>query len=306
MADTEQPDVAALTVQLLSAYLANNTVAHTDIADLVRTTKAALIEDTAPAPTEPEAPAHTPAVAVRKSLASPDHILSLIDGKPYKTLKRHLTSHGLTPASYRERYGLPASYPMVAPGFAAQRRAIAERIGLGRRTPIASTVPAGATLDASPAQPEVTPAPTKTPAKAAKTAPSAKAPAKKVSTRALPSKSAQSRTPAPQNAPIVEPTRTTEEASVVPADVKLDTSASPTNVKPAPAKKAVTKAKTASSPKAPAKKASTKTPQARSIDGSPAAAAKAAPAPTSEGEPRPRKARGTLNLFKSLNSKAQT
>ncbi|HEX7853504.1 MAG TPA: MucR family transcriptional regulator [Sphingobium sp.] len=132
MAETEQTDVAALTVQLLSAYLSNNTVAHTDLADLVRSTKAALIESEAPAPVEPEIQAVVPAVSVRKSLASPDHILSLIDGKPYKTLKRHLTSHGLTPENYRARYGLPSSYPMVAPGFAAQRREIAARIGLGR------------------------------------------------------------------------------------------------------------------------------------------------------------------------------
>jgi hypothetical protein len=74
-----------------------------------------------------------PAVSVRKSLASPDHIISLIDGKPYKTLKRHLTSRGLTPEEYRQRYNLPANYPMVAPSFAAARKAIAEKIGLGSR-----------------------------------------------------------------------------------------------------------------------------------------------------------------------------
>ncbi len=134
MADTEQTDVTALTVQLLTAYLSNNSVAHTDLADLVRSTKAALIEEKAPAPVEADASVVIPAVSVRKSLASPDHILSLIDGKAYKTLKRHLSTHGLTPGSYRERFGLPASYPMVAPGFAAQRREIAERIGLGRRS----------------------------------------------------------------------------------------------------------------------------------------------------------------------------
>lgn len=133
MADNEQPDVATLTVQLLSAYLANNTVAHTDIADLVRTTRAALIEEKASVPAQAEAPVHTPAVSARKSLAASGHILSLIDGKAYKTLKRHLSKHGLTPDSYRERYNLPATYPMVAPDFAAERRAIAKKIGLGRR-----------------------------------------------------------------------------------------------------------------------------------------------------------------------------
>ncbi|WP_159979387.1 MULTISPECIES: MucR family transcriptional regulator [unclassified Novosphingobium] len=133
MAETEnQTDVAALTVQLLSAYLANNSVASEDLAGLIRTTRAALVEDTAPVAAEPEAPTYTPAVSVRKSLASPDHIISLLDGKPYKTLKRHLSANGLTPDQYRERFGLPASYPMVAPSFAAQRRE-AGRIGLGRK-----------------------------------------------------------------------------------------------------------------------------------------------------------------------------
>ncbi|EZP71535.1 MULTISPECIES: MucR family transcriptional regulator [Novosphingobium] len=134
MPDTEPTsDIAALTVQLLSAYLANNTVSADDLAGLIRSTRAALVEDSAPEQAEPEAPIFTPAVSVRKSLASADHILSLIDGKPYKTLKRHLASNGLTPEQYRERYNLSATYPMVAPSFAARRREIAEKIGLGKR-----------------------------------------------------------------------------------------------------------------------------------------------------------------------------
>lgn len=165
MADNEQPDVATLTVQLLSAYLANNTVAHTDIADLVRTTKAALIEEKASVPAQAEAPVHTPAVSARKSLAASGHILSLIDGKAYKTLKRHLSKHGLTPDSYRERYNLPATYPMVAPDFAAERRAIAKKIGLGRR-PAAAVAASDA-----PAKPA-----SKTSAKKAKAAPASPRP----------------------------------------------------------------------------------------------------------------------------------
>jgi len=124
-------DVAALTVQLLSVYLANNSVASEELAGLIRSTKEALAEQGQNPQIEPEA--GTPAVSVRKSLASPDHILSLIDGKPYKTLKRHLISHGLTPDAYRSRYGLPASYPMVAPTYAEHRRAVAQKTGLGVR-----------------------------------------------------------------------------------------------------------------------------------------------------------------------------
>ncbi|WP_296615823.1 MucR family transcriptional regulator [Sphingomonas sp.] len=76
---------------------------------------------------------HVPAVSVRKSLASRDHIISMIDGKPYKALRRHLKTHGLTPAEYRERYGLKADYPMVAPAYSEKRRAMANKIGLGRK-----------------------------------------------------------------------------------------------------------------------------------------------------------------------------
>ncbi len=88
---------------------------------------------------------HTPAVSVRKSLASPDHIISMIDGKPYKALRRHLTTHGLTPDDYRQRYGLKADYPMVAPSYSEARRSMAKSIGLGRKAaPAASNEePAG-------------------------------------------------------------------------------------------------------------------------------------------------------------------
>ncbi|MBW8754189.1 MAG: MucR family transcriptional regulator [Sphingomonadales bacterium] len=76
---------------------------------------------------------YTPAVSSRRSLASKDHIISMIDGKAYKTLKRHLSGHGLTPAQYRERYGLRPDYPMVAENYAEMRRSLAKKIGLGRK-----------------------------------------------------------------------------------------------------------------------------------------------------------------------------
>jgi predicted transcriptional regulator len=75
----------------------------------------------------------TPAVTARKSLANPDFIISLIDGKQYKSLKRHLGRHGLTPDDYRARYGLKKDYPMVAPNYAEARRQMAKKIGLGRK-----------------------------------------------------------------------------------------------------------------------------------------------------------------------------
>ena len=76
---------------------------------------------------------YVPAVSVRKSLASRDHIISMIDGKPYKTLRRHLSTNGLTPEEYRERYNLKPDYPMVSEAYSESRRAMAKKIGLGRK-----------------------------------------------------------------------------------------------------------------------------------------------------------------------------
>jgi predicted transcriptional regulator len=126
-------DVAALTVQLLSAYLANNSVASENLADLIRSTRAALTDGLEASAAESSTETFTPAVSVKKSLGSPEHIISLIDGKPYKTLKRHLASHGLTPDTYRSRYNLPMTYPMVAPAYAAHRREVAQKFGLGNK-----------------------------------------------------------------------------------------------------------------------------------------------------------------------------
>ena len=124
-----------LAAELASAWLANpNTKASAD--EVAGTLKhlydaiQGLGQDAAP---EAAAPAFVPAVSVRKSLASPDHIISMIDGKPYRVLRRHLRGHGLTPEQYRERYGLKADYPMVAPSYTVQRGELARAIGLGAR-----------------------------------------------------------------------------------------------------------------------------------------------------------------------------
>jgi predicted transcriptional regulator len=196
-------DVAALTVQLLSAYLANNTVVSTDLAELIRSTKAALTAEVAEAPAEVEATAFTPAVSVRKSLASPDHIVSLIDGKPYKVLKRHLAANGLTPDTYRERYGLPASYPMVAPTFAAHRRAIAEKIGLGTKrgpAPIAAVEPVAAKPKAAA---KAKPKSVEAPVTAAVETPQPKA-APKPKPKKQPAKAPVAKAEAPAPAPVAE------------------------------------------------------------------------------------------------------
>ncbi|WP_256213373.1 MucR family transcriptional regulator [Sphingobium sp. YR768] len=140
MADTEQPDFTAMTVQLLSAYFSNNQVPAGDIARIIEATRDAL-ERKAIVET-PTAPEYVPAVSIRKSLGSREHIISMLDGKPYKTLKRHLATNGLTPAEYRERYNLPKDYPMIAPAYSEHRRAVAQQLGLGRRIGVKSATEA--------------------------------------------------------------------------------------------------------------------------------------------------------------------
>lgn len=140
MSDDRQQQLTTLTVNLLSAFVSNNNVRSEDLPALISATHQALsgltaTEDVAvqPAPID-----RAGAISVRKSLANPDVILSMIDGKAYKSLKRHLTARGFTPESYRERYNLPASYPLVAPGYSEERRAVAKRLGLGRKPSTAS------------------------------------------------------------------------------------------------------------------------------------------------------------------------
>jgi len=157
MSQNINTDLAALTVQLLSAYVGNNAVPSSELAELIRTTRMALAEQVEPA--APEKEKHVPAVSVKASLASRDHILSLIDGKPYKSLKRHLSSRGLTPEEYRERYDLPANYPMVAPSYSEQRRKVAKQLGLGRKkVEVPAASPAIKTSDNAKAPAETKPA----------------------------------------------------------------------------------------------------------------------------------------------------
>jgi predicted transcriptional regulator len=124
-----------LATELTIAWLSNpNTRANaTEIPEFLRSMHDA-VNGLGGSSDEPPAEAdHVAAVSVRKSLASKESITSLIDGKQYKTLKRHLANHGLTPNDYRQRYGLKSDYPMVAPAYAETRRELAKKIGLGRK-----------------------------------------------------------------------------------------------------------------------------------------------------------------------------
>ena len=127
-----------LAAELTAAWLANpNTrTSADDVPAFLVSMHAAVVQLTgAEAPAQADEPAQTyePAVTARKSLASPDHIISMIDGKPYKTLRRHLATNGLTPQEYRARYNLKTDYPMVAPTYSEARRTMAKSIGLGRK-----------------------------------------------------------------------------------------------------------------------------------------------------------------------------
>lgn len=144
-----------LTTALVAAYVGNNPVSREDFQGLITSTFATI--NGLGTPAEPPAPEFTPAHNPKKSV-TPDYLVSLIDGRRYKSLKRHLSGHGLTPAQYRERYSLAADYPMVAPNYAKQRSELAKAMGLGqqRRAEAAAAAPApakkGSTKAAAPAK----------------------------------------------------------------------------------------------------------------------------------------------------------
>ncbi|GEP06839.1 MucR family transcriptional regulator [Methylobacterium oxalidis] len=128
---TTDPVLVDLTVGIVSAFVANNPVPVADLPKVIEAVHTSLSRLGAPqaAETAPEVAKPTPA-EIKRSV-KPDTLISFIDGKPYKLLKRHLKKNGLDPASYRARYGLPADYPMVAPSYAAQRSELAKASGLG-------------------------------------------------------------------------------------------------------------------------------------------------------------------------------
>ena len=132
MDNTEQSnDLLALTTEIVAAHVSNNTVAVNDLPQLINQIYSSL----ANIGTAPAAPVARPqpAVGIKKSV-QPDYIVCLEDGKKLKMLKRHLkTAYNMSPEAYRERWGLPSDYPMVAPNYARQRSRLAKEIGLGTR-----------------------------------------------------------------------------------------------------------------------------------------------------------------------------
>ncbi|WP_158915634.1 MucR family transcriptional regulator [Caulobacter sp. S45] len=125
---TEAIETAALAADIVAAYVGNNKLSIGELPDLISSVHKALQNAGAPMPE----PAPTPAVPVKKSITS-DFLISLEDGRKYKSLKRHLATRGMTPDEYRAKWGLPKDYPMVAASYSAQRSSLAKSLGLGRK-----------------------------------------------------------------------------------------------------------------------------------------------------------------------------
>ena len=131
-----------LAAEIVSAFVSNNNVSAEDLPSLISQVHAALENLGKPAQKEPEKPA--PPVPIKKSI-TPDFLISLEDGKRYRSLKRHLAGRGLTPEQYREKWGLPRDYPMVAPNYSARRSELARTMGLGQKRKGAAKLAAKAT-----------------------------------------------------------------------------------------------------------------------------------------------------------------
>jgi len=132
MDEAGKTDLIALTAEIISAYVSNNTTARDDLPALIVDVHEALSK-AANRLAAPEREELRPAVALKKSV-TPDYIICLEDGKKFKSLKRHLRTHyNLSPEEYREKWNLPHDYPMVAPNYAAARSSLAKQMGLGTR-----------------------------------------------------------------------------------------------------------------------------------------------------------------------------
>ena len=127
---TPSPNYIALTADIVSAYVTKNSVRPTDIPDLINSIHGTLAK-AGRGPVEESKQEFRPPVPIKKSI-TPDYIISLEDGKQYRSMKRHLSGRGLTPDQYRQKWNLPRDYPMVAPNYAKKRSELAKSLGLGQ------------------------------------------------------------------------------------------------------------------------------------------------------------------------------
>jgi predicted transcriptional regulator len=125
------PDFLELATQVVAAYVANNPLPRSDLPALIQAVHSA-VESLGKGSEVAQPQIETkPAVSIRKSI-TPDYLVCLEDGKRFKSQRRHLRLHGLTPVQYREKWSLPSDYPMVAPNYSTERSALAKKIGLGQ------------------------------------------------------------------------------------------------------------------------------------------------------------------------------
>jgi predicted transcriptional regulator len=129
-----KPALIELATQIVAAYVTKNAVEQADLPRLIAEVHRALEKAAAaPAPSSTAAAELKPAVNIKRSI-TPDYLICLEDGKKFKSLKRHLRTHfKLTPEQYREKWGLPSDYPMVAPNYATSRSKLAKNMGLGQK-----------------------------------------------------------------------------------------------------------------------------------------------------------------------------
>ncbi|MER2266523.1 MucR family transcriptional regulator [Methylobacterium oxalidis] len=149
--ETQGNDYLELTRDIISAYVSNNSVRTSDLPSLIAQVHSALagLEH---AGTTREPAAEKPTTTQIKKSVTHDALISFEDGKPYKTLKRHLTTRGLSPEEYRAKYGLPRDYPMVAAAYSEQRSSLAKSTGLGqqRRKPATKAADVAETVSDAP------------------------------------------------------------------------------------------------------------------------------------------------------------
>ena len=131
MTDQRFPaELVGLAAEVVSAFVCKNSVPAAELPALISSVHVAL--ETLGKPTAQEAEKTSPRMSIKKTI-TPDYLISLEDGRRYKSLRRHLGARGLTPEQYREKWGLPHDYPMVAPSYSARRSELARNLGLGRK-----------------------------------------------------------------------------------------------------------------------------------------------------------------------------
>jgi predicted transcriptional regulator len=133
MEDNTSPDLLMMTADIVGAYVSKNSVRASELPTLLVQVHSAFASLSATPPAEAGSEIEKPTPAQIKKSITPDALISFVDGKPYRTLKRHLTVHGLSVDEYRTRYGLPSDYPTVSANYSATRSALAKQLGLGNQ-----------------------------------------------------------------------------------------------------------------------------------------------------------------------------